>query len=323
MASFDGVINLDLLRTMLTIRRFEERVIDFRSNDLVFGSVHPSIGQEATAVGVCSELRITDRIISTHRGHGHCIAKGARLDRMMAELFGRVDGYCKGKGGSMHVAAFDIGMLGANGIVGGGLPIAAGAALAQKLEGTDDIAVAFFGDGATGEGAFHESMNISMLWELPVVWVCENNQYAAGTPIAQTIPGKDTAQYAAGYGMPSVIVDGNDLLAVKAAAAAAIERARSGGGPTFVEAKTFRRTQHVMRGDPVEPTGSAEEYAAWLARDPIDQFVSHLRAHGQITDEQLSVMGDDIERALDEAVAFAHASPFPQPSDAFDDVFAD
>ena len=323
MSQSDMKHHLDLLRTMLTIRRFEERAIEFRSSDLIFGSVHPSIGQEATAAGVCSELRIIDRIISTHRGHGHCIAKGARLDRMMAELFGRVDGYCKGKGGSMHVAAFDIGMLGANGIVGGGLPIAAGAALAQKLDGTDNVAVAFFGDGATGEGAFHESMNISMLWELPVVWVCENNQYAAGTPIAQTIPGKDTAQYASGYGMPSVIVDGNDVLAVKSAAAGAIERARSGGGPTFVEAKTFRRTQHVMRGEPVEPTGSPDEYAAWLARDPIDQFVSHLRALGQLTDESMSGLRAEVESAMDEAIAFAKASPFPEPSDAFDDVFAD
>lgn len=311
-----------LLRTMVLIRRFEERTLELQAEGLVHGAVHPSIGQEAVATGVCSLLRPDDRLVSTHRGHGHCIAKGADVARMMAELFGRRDGYCKGKGGSMHVAAFEVGMLGANGIVAGGLPITAGAALAAQLEGTDAIAVGFFGDGATGEGAFHEAMNVSTLWKLPVVWVCENNRYAADTPLEDSMPTPDAARYADGYGMPAEIVDGNDVLAVRVAASAAIERARAGDGPTFIEAKTFRRTQHVIRGNPTPDRRPEAEHQEWRRRDPIDRFTAHLEVRGVVTGDELEELRVGVEELLSAAVRFAEASPFPDPDEAFDDLFA-
>src|SRR6202043_1897273 len=208
---------LEMYHTMMRIRLFETKVRDLATANELPGFVHVSIGEEASATGVCAALRKTDRITSTHRGHSHLIAKGGRLDRMMAELFGRRTGYCKGKGGSMHIADFDAGMLGANGIVGAGLPIAAGAGVAAQLEGSDAVAVSFFGDGATGEGPFHESLNIASLLKLPVVWVCENNQYAAETPVGVGLAAHNVADLAAGYDMPGYVVDGNDVLAVHAA----------------------------------------------------------------------------------------------------------
>src|SRR5579859_2939296 len=219
---------LEMYRQMVLIRHFEELALQLRMADRIHGVVHPYSGQEAIAVGVCANLRVSDRIVSNHRGHGHCIAKGADVKRMMAELFGRRDGYCKGKGGSMHIADFDAGMLGANGIVGAGLPITAGAGVAAQLEGSDTVAVGFFGDGATGEGPFHESLNISALMKLPVIWVCENNQFAAETPVAAGLAAPNVADLAAGYDMPGVIVDGNDVLAVYAASREAVQRARAG-----------------------------------------------------------------------------------------------
>src|SRR5690348_12200856 len=203
-----------MLHTMILIREFDERAIQLRVAGKIYGAVHPYVGQEAVAVGVCSNLSVSDRVTSTHRGHGHCIAKGADIKRMMAELFGRRDGYCKGKGGSMHIADFDVGMLGANGIVGAGLPITAGAGLAAQLEGGDNVAVGFFGDGATGEGPFHESLNIAALWKLPVVWVCENNGYAVETPIETALAADNVADLAAGYKIPGYVIDGNDVEAV-------------------------------------------------------------------------------------------------------------
>src|ERR1700730_4910143 len=217
---------IEMYRQMVLIRHFEELALQLRLEDRIHGVVHPYSGQEAIAVGVCANLRVTDRIVSNHRGHGHCIAKGADVKRMMAELFGRSTGYCKGKGGSMHIADFDVGMLGANGIVGAGLPITAGAGVAAQLEGSDAVAVGFFGDGATGEGPFHESLNIASLLQLPVVWVCENNQYAAGTPVASGLATRNVADLAAGYDMPGYVVAGNDVLAVSAATREAVQRAR-------------------------------------------------------------------------------------------------
>src|SRR3954470_22266665 len=244
--------SVELYRQMLMIRRFEERALELRRDGRIYGVVHPYIGEEAIAVGVCANLRTSDRIVSNHRGHGHCIAKGADIKRMMAELFGRRDGYCKGKGGSMHIADFDVGMLGANGIVGAGLPITAGAGLAAQLEGGDNVAVGFFGDGATGEGPFHESLNIAALWKLPVIWVCENNQYAVETPVAAGLAAKNVADLAAGYGFPGYTIDGNDVLAVYQAANEAVRRARAGEGPTLLECKTWRKHQHALR-DVVTP----------------------------------------------------------------------
>jgi len=321
-AQLDPARSVELLRQMVLIRRFDELAMELRLADKIHGVVHPYVGQEAIAVGVCANLRVTDRIVSNHRGHGHCIAKGADVNRMMAELFGRRDGYCKGKGGSMHIADFDVGMLGANGIVGAGLPITAGAGLAAQMEGGDNVAVGFFGDGATGEGPFHESLNIASLWKLPVVWVCENNQYAVDTPVAGGLAARNVADLAAGYGMPGVIVDGNDVLAVYAAAREAVERARAGGGPTLLECKTWRRHQHALRDTIAPDRRPADQIAAWAARDPIDLFERHVTARGIMNADQIADLRASLEQDLADAVQFAEDSPFPAPEEALDDVFA-
>jgi acetoin:2,6-dichlorophenolindophenol oxidoreductase subunit alpha len=311
-----------MYRQMVLIRHFDELALQLLQTGQIHGVVHPYCGQEAIAVGVCANLRTTDRIVSNHRGHGHCIAKGADIKRMMAELFGRRDGYCKGKGGSMHIADFDIGMLGANGIVGAGLPIAAGAAVAAQLEGSDTVAVGFFGDGATGEGPFHESLNISALMKLPVIWVCENNQFAAETPVKAGLAPDNVADLAASYGMPGAVVDGNDVLAVYAAVYDAVERARSGLGPSLLECKTWRRYNHAHRGVPPPDRRPADLKAYWEARDPIPSFERYLQQRGFLTADQMADVGLSIDQDLQEAVAFADASPYPNPEEALEDVFA-
>lgn len=315
----------EMLRTMQTIRRFEERAsTDFLSGD-IYGVVHCYIGEEAVAVGVCSALDDGDKIISTHRGHGHCIAKGADLDRMMAELYGREDGYCKGKGGSMHIADFDIGMLGANGIVAGGISIITGAGLAAQMDGENRVAVCFFGDGASNAGPFHESINIAASWKLPVVYVCENNQWAVNVPAARSVATPNVADRAAGYGIPGVIVDGNDVLAVHRAAQDAIARARAGEGPSLIECKTYRHRRHTERADQPDDR-PPEEVAAWMAedKDPITRLVHYLKAHqGQFSEEEWQAMDREILARIDKAVAFAKASPFPKNEAALDDIFAD
>ena len=246
----------EMLRQMLTIRRFEERASDDYRAGKIYGVVHCYIGEEAVAVGVCTALDPRDRIISTHRGHGHCIAKGADLNRMMAELYGRQTGYCKGKGGSMHIADFGIGMLGANGIVAGGIAIVTGAGLAAQMEGKGGVAVSFFGDGASNAGPFHECLNIAATWKLPMLYVCENNMYAAQTAAAATHALGDVAGRAAGYGIPGVVVDGNDAFAVYQAANTAVARARAGDGPTLIECKTYRWRGHTERaGSPIRASG--------------------------------------------------------------------
>jgi pyruvate dehydrogenase E1 component alpha subunit len=311
-----------MYRQMVMIRHFDELALQLLETGQIHGVVHPYCGQEAIAVGVCANLRTADRIVSNHRGHGHCIAKGADIKRMMAELFGRREGYCKGKGGSMHIADFEVGMLGANGIVGAGLPIAAGAAVAAQLEATDGVAVGFFGDGATGEGPFHESLNISVLMKLPVVWVCENNQFAAETPVNAGLAPDNVADLAAGYGMPGALVDGNDVLAVYAAAQSAVERARSGLGPSLLECKTWRRYNHAHRGAPPPDRRPADLKAYWDARDPIPAFERYLQQRGFLTADQMADVGLSIDQDLAEAVAFADASPYPDPEEALEDVFA-
>src|SRR2546421_3954333 len=313
---------VQMLRTMILIREFDERAIQLRLAGKIFGAVHPYVGQEAVAVGVCACLSVTDRVTSTHRGHGHCIAKGADIRRMMAELFGRVDGYCKGKGGSMHIADFAVGMLGANGIVGGGLPIATGAALAAQIEGKGNVAVCFFGDGAVAEGEFHEALNISSVWKLPIVFVCENNQYAANNAIAVQHPITDVAVRAKSYGLPGLSIDGNDVLAVRKAAGEAIERARRGDGPTLVECKTYRWHFHAMRNAPPPETRPAAEIAQWKERDPIARLATDLIAQRVITESDLGGLNREVHVALQEAVAFADASPFPDPKDILVDMFA-
>ena len=312
-----------MLRTMILIREFDELAIQLRVAGKIYGAVHPYVGQEAVAVGVCSTLTVSDRVISTHRGHGHCIAKGADIRRMMAELFGRVDGYCKGKGGSMHIADFAVGMLGANGIVGGGLPIACGAALAAQMEGRGDVAVCFFGDGAAAEGEFHEALNIASVWKLPIVFVCENNQYAANNAVAVQHPRVDIAAHAGAYLMPGVIVDGNDALEVHAATGDAVARARHGDGPSLLECQTYRWRFHAMRATVPPDTRPPDEIAAWRARDPIARLEQHMLGRGLVSGAEIGAMRERVKADLDEAVAFAEASPFPDPKDLLADMFAE
>jgi len=313
---------VQMLRTMILIREFDERAIQLRLAGKIYGAVHPYVGQEAVAVGVCACLSVTDRVTSTHRGHGHCIAKGADVRRMMAELFGRVDGYCKGKGGSMHIADFAVGMLGANGIVGGGLPIACGAALAGQLEGKGAVTVCFFGDGAAAEGEFHESLNIASVWKLPIVFVCENNQYAANNAIGVQHPRVDIAAHAAPYDMPGVVVDGNDILGVHAATGDAVTRARRGEGPSLLECKTYRWHFHAMRAARPPETRPAEEIASWKAGDPVARLEQHMVGRAMLSPDELRAIRDQVTSELDEAVAFADASPFPDPKDLMADMFA-
>jgi TPP-dependent pyruvate/acetoin dehydrogenase alpha subunit len=311
----------EMLRKMLTIRRFEERASEDYGAGKIYGVVHCYIGEEAVAVGVCSALTETDRIISTHRGHGHCIAKGADLNRMMAELYGRQTGYCKGKGGSMHIADFGIGMLGANGIVAGGISIVTGAGLAAQMEGKGGVAVSFFGDGASNAGPFHECLNIAATWKLPMIYVCENNMYAAQTAAAQTHALSDVAARAAGYGIPGVTVDGNDIFAVYQAANRAVDRARSGAGPSLIECKTYRWRAHTERRGQPDPRDAAE-IEAWKGRDPIARLVHQVQEQGVLDGAGLEAMEREILGALESAVAFAEASPFPTPEQAIEDVFA-
>ena len=312
---------LEMLRLMQTIRLFEERASDDYMAGAIYGVVHCYIGEEAVAVGICSALTRDDRIISTHRGHGHCIAKGADLNRMMAELYGRRTGYCKGKGGSMHIADFGIGMLGANGIVAGGIPIVTGAGLAAQLEGKGRVAVSFFGDGASNAGPFHESINIAATWKLPMLYVCENNLWAAATAAADTLAVDDVAARAAGYGIPGVIVDGNDVTAVYEVAAAAVSRARAGGGPSLIECKTYRSRTHTERRS-AEDLRPPDEVEAWRQRDPIKRLVADLMGQAVLNDEAWQIMNDGISQEIKAAVKFAEDSPFPEPKDALEDVFA-
>jgi TPP-dependent pyruvate/acetoin dehydrogenase alpha subunit len=316
---------VDMLRTMILIREFDLLAIELRTKGRIHGVVHPYVGEEAVAVGVCAALRTSDRITSTHRGHGHCIAKGADINRMMAELFGRVDGYCKGKGGSMHIADFAIGMLGANGIVAGGMPIACGAALAAQLEDAGGVAACFFGDGATGEGEFHESLNIASLWKLPLIFVCENNQYGADNATGSVRVVADISMHAPAYGMPGISADGNDVLAVREATWAAVERARRGDGPTLIHCKTFRSLFHAMRDVPPPETRPTDLLAEWRGRDrdPITRFEDALIGKGIVAAAEVRAIRDQVKRALDAAVDFAEASPYPDPNDLLVDMFAE
>lgn len=311
---------LRLYETMYKIRRFEEQAGQIFSEGKIPGFLHVSIGQEACAAGALTFLRPTDTIGYTHRGHGHCIAKGADLKLMFAELFGKVNGYCKGKSGSMHIASPALGMLGANGIVGGGLPIVTGAALSAKLRNTDDVSVALFGEGATGEGTFHESLNMAALWKLPVIYLCENNLYAEFTPKSTHMVNEFVVERAAGYKIPAVTVDGNDVLAVYEAVNEAIKRARSGEGPTFVECLTYRWSGHFV-GDPMTYR-PAEELEEWKKRDPIPAFANYLTVTGVATGAQLEEIRNKVEVMIEEGIKFAEESPEPSPDILLQDVYA-
>jgi pyruvate dehydrogenase E1 component alpha subunit len=310
---------LSLYRSMLTIRRFEERCNQLYMQGRIPSTLHLYIGQEAVAVGVCAHLNRDDYVTTTHRPHGHAIAKGVSIDAIMAELYGKRTGCCRGKGGSMHVGDINAGVIPAVAIVGGGIPIAAGSALAFMRLGTQRVAVAFFGDGATNEGAFHEALNMAAIWDLPVVFVCENNLYAASTPVTTAFKIADIATRADSYGMASEICDGMDVLAVHAAAGRAVERARKGKGPTLLEAKTYRLCGH-SRSDP-RTYRSKEEEAEWSKLDPILRLAERLLAGGQAARGDLDGVEQAVTAAIDRAVEFGESSPLPEPSELLEDVF--
>jgi TPP-dependent pyruvate/acetoin dehydrogenase alpha subunit len=304
---------------MVLIRAFEETTGRQFADGHIPGFVHLYAGEEAVAVGVCTHLSDADYITSTHRGHGHCIAKGVDVAGMAAELMGRQTGICKGKGGSMHVADVERGMLGANGIVGGGFPLACGAALTAKVHGTDAVTVCFFGDGAANQGTFHESVNLAAIWKLPVVFVCENNGYAEATTFAYHCSVSDIATRAQGYGIPGVIVDGLDALAMFAAAGEAIDRARRGDGPTLIEAKTYRFYGHE-EGD-AATYRTAEEVAAHRARDPLTTLAAYLTGNGIATEADIERMAAAATATVDAAYAAGAAAPWPDAAETLDDVY--
>jgi pyruvate dehydrogenase E1 component alpha subunit len=311
---------LMMYERMLKIRHFEDRVKDLFAAGELPGFVHLYLGEEAVAVGVCVNLNDDDYITSTHRGHGHIIAKGGEMRRMMAELFAKSTGYNKGKGGSMHIAWPKLGILGANGIVSAGIPIATGAAMSAKLRKSGQVVACFFGDGASNEGTFHESLNIAGAFNLPVVYVCENNLYAVGTRQSEVRKIEDIADRAASYGMPGVVVDGNDVIAVYETTKVAVQRARDGEGPTLIECKTYRWRTH-FEGEP-DTYRPPEEVAAWLKREPIAPYRQLLIDQGVITEADAQVIEKQVITELDEAVEFARQSPFPEPETALADLWA-
>lgn len=311
---------VDMLRKMYTIRFFEETVDDLFARGLVHGTMHLSIGQEASAVGSVLALEDDDYILSNHRGHGHCIAKGADLNQMMAEFLGKDTGYCRGRGGSMHIADVEARNLGANGVVGGGIPLTVGVGLTLQMRGTDEIVMGFFGDGAANQGSFHEALNMAAIWSLPLVYVCENNQYGMSMSTTRAFKIEHIAQRAASYGMPGVTVDGNDVLAVYDAASEAASRARAGHGPTLLECVTYRWKGHSKSDQ--ELYRSKEEVEAWKKKDPIPRFRGRLVDEGVISDEEDKEIEEAARRAIAEAVEFARASPEPAVDTILEGVYA-
>jgi len=312
--------SIELFRQMLTIRYFEQGVWKVYANSWMPGLAHLYIGEEAVAVGVCAALRQDDTITSTHRGHGHCIAKGGKPKEMMAELMGKVNGYCKGKGGSMHIADPKFGILGANGIVGGGFGIATGAGLSAKLLGQDRVSVCFFGDGASNEGLFHEAVNLAAVWRLPVVFVCENNLYGMSTAPNRTMLLECIADRAVAYGIPGTTVDGNDVLAVYDTTTALVERARRGEGPSLLECQTYRWSGHHV-GDPGTTYRSTDEVNAWKARCPIKRWRGYLIEHNYLTSETADEIEKQVEQEIEDAIDYGRNSPFPPLEELYTDIF--
>ncbi len=310
-----------LYGTMVRIRTFEKKAEELFLQGKLPGFIHLYIGEEAIATGVMANLKKEDYITSTHRGHGHMIAKGADIKKMMAELYGKETGYCRGKGGSMHIADLSIGVLGANGEVAGGLPIAAGAGMAIKLKKSNQVVVAFFGDGASNRGAFHEALNWCSVYKLPVIFLNENNQFASTERVRETTSVANISDRAIGYNIPGVSIDGNDVIAVYETVKAAVERARDGGGPTLIEAKTYRIKGHFV-GDPTlyRPKQEVEEH--WI-NEPIKRFEKRLKEMGMLTDEEKKAVWDSAEKEIKEAVQFAESSPYPKPEEALTDLFVD
>jgi pyruvate dehydrogenase E1 component alpha subunit len=318
----DKKLCIKMYEQMLTIRRFEEKAIELFEHNILRGNIHPCIGQEAVSVGICSNLRREDFMVNTHRGHGNCIAKGADLKPMMAELLGKSTGYCKGKGGSMHIADFEGGNLGANGIVGAGLPIAVGAGISIQNRGTDQVVACFFGDGASNQGTFHESLNLAALWRLPVVFVCENNLYALSTPVREAISVPHISDRAMAYGIPGFNIDGNDVIEVYSKMKEARERAKAGEGPTLLDCITYRFFGHFT-GDPGRGITyrSKEEMDQWQNRCPIKKLRERLIKEKMMTDEMEKTIEANVKASIEKAVQFAKESPLPLPDEAVQDLF--
>lgn len=321
MAKISNKVLQALHLNMVRIRRFEEEAGILMENSKIPGALHLYVGQEAVAAGVMQHLADDDQITSTHRGHGHCVAKGGEFPQMFAELYGRKTGYCKGRGGSMHISNMELGILGANGIVGGGPPIAMGAAFANKYLKSKRVAVTFFGDGASNEGSFHEALNMAALYKLPCVFVCENNGFGEYTPQAKHQAVADVADRAAGYGVPGVVVDGMDVVAVYEAAGEAINRARKGDGPTLLECKTYRYYDHVgVRGMGLTYR-TDEEVEEWKKRDAIANFEKSLVKLGVMTQKKIDNVYTRVNKDIEEAIQFAEDSPYPDTADLLEDVY--
>ena len=307
------------LETMLKIRYFEEKIFELLGKDLIKGASHLYAGEEAVATGAVAAIREDDYIASTHRGHGHCLAKGGELKKMMAELCGRATGYCKGRGGSMHIADVSKGNLGATGIVGSNIPVATGAALSMKMQKMDKVVLCFFGDGASNTGGFHESLNMASVWKLPVVFICENNLYGMSVSVGRASSVSDIAVRAAAYNMPGEIVDGMDILAVKGAVSKAVKRAREGKGPTLVECKTYRYYGH-SRSDP-RAYRTRDEEKEWREKDPIENFKKKLLEKEIMAEDEISGLEKRTQKEVDEAAEYALSSPWPSVDELLDDVY--
>lgn len=320
MAALSNDVLLEMHKKMLTIRLFEEKVNEMFMMGKIHGTTHLGIGQEACAVGAIQALRDDDYIFSNHRGHGHCIAKGASIDRMMAELFGKETGFCKGLGGSMHIVDVKTNNLGANGVVAGGIPLAVGAALALKKKKTDKVVLNIFGDGANNEGIFHEALNLAAIWKLPVVFVCENNMYGMSTPIAKSMAVPNVADRAVAYNIPGVICDGNDLLAVYETMLEAVQRAREGKGPSLVELKTYRQNGHSKSDTRAYRT--REEEAEWKTRCPIKRFAEYLIASKVVTESELKAMETQVADEIEKSVVYAESCGVLPLEKLMDEVFA-
>jgi pyruvate dehydrogenase E1 component alpha subunit len=321
--NMDRDLQLEALRRMLRIRRFEEAALDIvRKGQGIAGAVHMCVGQEAAIVGSCLALRDDDYMLGYHRSHGHPIAKGARLAPLMAELFGRRTGVCHGKGGSMHLADFSVGSCGETAIIGSGIPQAAGAAYSAKVRGTDQVALAFFGDGAANIGTFHEGLNLASVWGLGAIFVCENNMYAMSTPLADTMASDDVASRAAAYNMPGVKVDGQDIVVMYDAVTEAVRRARAGEGPTLVEARTYRYRDHAEYGTTDLSHRPPEEIERWKTRDPILLATERLRDVEGVGQEAIDALAEEVAAEIADAVKFAKESPMPGPDELFEDLWA-
>lgn len=313
-------MKLQMYQKMLLIRYFEEGIYQAYTHGWMPGLAHLYIGEEAVAVGACSALEKNDYVLSTHRGHGHLIAKGGDIKVMMAEVMGKKVGYCKGKGGSLHICAPELGMLGANGIVGGGIPIAAGVGLSSKYKNDGRVTLCFFGDGASNQGYFHEGINLASTWSLPVVYICENNLYAVSVHQRKSQNIKDIATRATSYGIPGEVVDGNDVIAVYETTLTAVDRARAGKGPTLIEAKTYRWGGHHV-GEPGTTYRSKEEVAEWKKRCPIKNFEAKLTKEKILNDEKVEKVKQEIKKKTDESIQFARNAPYPEKEEALEDVF--